>query len=84
MKRTGTTITKYVEVEVEVEVNIDLDADELSEIGSDVLLALAAKKGICTIAPCLSKAVDTAYYALTPTTPEPIRELALELAGRIA
>lgn len=80
MKRSCTTITKYVETEV----NIDLDADELSGIDSDVLLELAAKKGISTIAPDRRNAVDAAYRALTPTTPEPIRELVLELAGRIA
>lgn len=30
------------------------------------------------------KMIDAAYRALTPTTPDPIRELVLELAGRIA
>jgi len=31
-----------------------------------------------------ARMIEDAYRALTPTTPEPIRALVLELAGRIA
>lgn len=41
--------------------------------------ALSVIDGVVT-----HKMIDAAYRALTPATPEPIRELVLELAGRIA
>jgi hypothetical protein len=74
------TVTDYVYVEVDLE---QVDAKKLRA-------ALAAKQPVPEgFTPRVSVDVDAglvdrAYRALAPGAPEPIRELVLELSGRIA
>lgn len=80
MKGLNVSVTKYVEVEVDVHI----DEDDLRQCDDDKLMEICTKKGISCFKADRRAEIDAAYLSLTPTTPEPIRALVLELAGRIA
>lgn len=78
---TSVEVDKYVSIETEVE--IEVDALMLKHVESDLMLDVLAARGI-TVPDCGRETVDAAYLALRGDIPEPIRQLVLSCAGRIA
>lgn len=74
------TVGKYVSIDTAVE--IEIDVKYLRELDEDDFLDVVAARGMAT--PPDRQIAERAYLALTPATPEPIRELVLICARRIA
>lgn len=74
-------VDKYVSIDTDVE--IEVDGTMLGLVESDLMLDVLAARGI-TVPDCDRATVDAAYLSLRADIPEPIRELVLACAGRVA